>query len=98
LALFGVTMMFSALFSERGRVTLFSAGMFLLMYFINVLANLKEGLADLKYFSLFHYFDYGKALLENRIEPISIAVFLGVGLVGTLVGLVVFHRRDIAAS
>jgi len=98
LALFGITMMFSAFFSERGKVTLFSAGLFMLMYFLNVLANLKESLVNLKYLSLFHYFDYGKALLENRIEPLTIAVLLGVGVIGTLVGLVWFNHRDIAAS
>lgn len=98
LAIFGVTMMFSSFFSERGKVTMLSAGLFMLMYFLNVLANLKESLESLKYLSLFHYFDYGKALLENQIEPLSIAVFLGVAVVCTLGGLYWFNHRDIAAS
>jgi len=98
LALFSITMVFSSASSERGRVTLFSAGLFIAMYFLKILAALQESLAGLKYLSLFHYFDYTQALLNNRIELISIAVFLGVILLGTLGGIYWFNRRDIAAS
>ena len=98
LALFSITMMFSSFFSERGKVTLLSAGLFMLMYFLNILATLQESLANLKYFSLFHYFDYNSALLRNEIDTKSIAVFLGVSLVCTGIGLFWFNRRDIAAS
>jgi len=98
LALLSITMLFSSFSSERGRVTLISAGLFMGMYFLKILSALKENLAGLKYFSLFHYFDSTRALLKNEIGLESVAVFLGVILLGTLGGIYWFNRRDIAAS
>ena len=98
LALFSLTMMLSALFSERSKVTLFSAGLFISMYVINIIAALKENLGDLKYLSLLHYFKYNDALIKNKIDPLSVMVFLGVAVVCTAVGIYWFNRRDIAAS
>ncbi|NIT03601.1 ABC transporter permease subunit [Candidatus Saccharibacteria bacterium] len=97
-ALLGITMMFSSFFSDRGKVTLVSAVLMLAMYFVNVVAALKENLADLKYLSFFHYFESNTPLLRNDLELESVAVFLGVGLVCTIVGLIWFNRRDIAIS
>ncbi len=98
LTLLSITMMFSSFFSERGRATMFTTMVLLAMYVLKVLANLKESLENLKYLSLFHYFDYNEALVNNKIDLQSVGVFLGVSLVCTLVGLYWFNRRDIAAS
>jgi len=97
-ALFGITMMLSSFFSDRGKVTLVSSVLLIGMYFANVLAALKESLADLKYLSFFYYFDYNDPLLRNEIDLQSAAVFLGVGLAGAVIGLIWFNRRDIAIS
>lgn len=98
LAIFSVAMMLSSFFSERGRVTLLTTILLIAMYVLRVLSSLKESLGDLKYLSFFHYFDHNRALLENKIDLPSVAVFGGVILVCTVVGLYWFNRRDIAAS
>lgn len=96
LSIFSLTMMLSAFLSERGRVASISGGILLLMYALNILAKLRENLENLKYFSLFHYYDYNAALLENRIDFSNILTFLAVSLICTLTGLFVFVKRDIA--
>lgn len=96
LAVFCLTMMFSAFFSTKGRAASLSAGILILMYALNLFASLKESAENLKYFSFFYYYDYNAALLEGKIEPLAIGVFLGASVVCTLVGLFWFNRRDIA--
>ncbi len=96
LAVFSLTLMFSCLFSERGKAASLTGGILLLMYALNIVASLKEDLAWLKYLSFFHYYDYHAALVENRIEPLTIGVFLAVSFFCTLLGAFFFSRRDIA--
>ncbi len=98
LALYSVAMMLSSIFSERGKVASLSGGLLMSMYFLNIFAAFKESLDSLKYLSLFHYFDFNTALLKGELDPQSIAVFLGVSLVCTLIGLFWFNRRDITTA
>jgi hypothetical protein len=67
------------------------------MYLINVIAALApeyEGLASL---SLFHYFDM-KELVRSGVYPVGdTVVYLAVGIVGWLLALGAFRRRDLAA-
>jgi ABC-2 type transport system permease protein len=95
-SLFSLSMMFSSFFSERGKAASLTAGMVVVTYAFNLVASLKESLSSLKYFSFFYYHDHNAALLEHYIDPLAIAVFLGVGAVCMLVGLIRFVKRDIA--
>lgn len=96
LAVFSMTLMFSSIFSERGKAASLTGGILILMYALNITASLKEDLASLKYLSFFHYYDYHAALVENRIDPLTIGVFLLVSFLGTLLGAFWFNQRDIA--
>ncbi|MEK9156421.1 MAG: ABC transporter permease subunit [Patescibacteria group bacterium] len=95
-AIFSLAIFFSALFSERGRVYFLTAGVTLIMYVLNLVANLKESLSDLKYLSLFHYFNANDALMENKIDDLSYLVFIVSALVFSGLGALTFTRRDIA--
>jgi ABC-type transport system involved in multi-copper enzyme maturation permease subunit len=95
-AIFSVSLMFSAMFSEKGRTYAASGGLLLLMYVLNLMASLKDNLENLKYGSFFYYYDFNKALIENNIEMLSILVFVGVTVVCTVVGAIWFNKRDIA--
>ena len=95
-AIFSVSLMFSAMFSEKGRTYVASGGLLLLMYVMNVVASLKENLENLKYTSFFYYYDFNKAIIGNNIEVLSIYVFVGVAVVCTVIGAIWFNRRDIA--
>ena len=95
-AVFSVGMMLSAIFSEKGKVYMVSGMLFVGMYIANVASSLREEVEELKYISFFHYFDYQEALIRNHIDELSIFVFIGVAVVCTCVGLIWFHKRDIA--
>ncbi len=97
LAIFSLSMLASSIFSEKGKSNFTIGGIFMLMYVVDIVANFKESLKDLKYLSFFHYFDYSAAMNKNTLDETAIWVFLGVSVVATILGAVWFIRRDIAA-
>ncbi len=96
LAIFSLGMMFSAIFSDKGKVFFLSAGILVLMYVLNVVSSLKESLVNLKYASFFYYYSPPKALTYNQIDHWAYLVFIGVAVMATLAGAIYFARRDIA--
>ncbi len=96
LAIFGLSMLFSAIFSEKGKATFTVIGILIVMYFINIIALLKDSLDKLKYFSFFYYFNYTDILVHNKIDYWSYWVFLGTFIIGSILGLIWFMKRDIA--
>lgn len=97
-AVFSMSMMFSAMFSERSRPYMITGGIMTLMYVVNIIIQFKEELENLKYFIFFHYIDHNVVFLEATIEWQTVAVFLGVSVVSTAVGLYWFNKRDIAIT
>lgn len=95
-AVFSLAFMFSAIFSERSKPYMFVGGILLLMYVANIIANLKESLINLKYFSFFYYYNQNQALIHNNLEQQSIVVFIIVAIICTIIGLIFFNKRDIA--
>lgn len=96
LAIFGLSMLSSAVFSEKGRAIFATSGILIVMYFINIIALLKESLDKIKYFSLFYYFNYNDILVHNKVDHWSWWVFIGTFLVSSLAALVWFNKRDIS--
>ena len=95
-AIFSMAMMFSAIFSEKSKTYMTAGGIMVIMYVLNLIASLKDNLADLKYASFFYYFDYTKALMDNSIDGLSYWVFGGTIVICTIIGVVWFWKRDIA--
>jgi len=96
LAILGLSMFFSAIFSEKGKATFTVVGILIVMYFVNIIALLKDNLDKLKYFSFFYYFNYSDILIHNIIDNWSWWVFGGAFLVGSLLALIWFNQRDVA--
>ena len=96
LAIFSVSMMFSSMFSDKGKSTSISAGIMLGMYALNLFSSLKESAENLRYVSFFYYFDFQAAMLDHKIALLNVCVFLGVILICSIVGMVVFVKRDFA--
>ena len=48
--------------------------------------------------SFFHYFDFNAAVVHNQIDILNAMVFLAVGIITTIVGAVIFIKRDIATT
>lgn len=97
-AVFGICFMLSAISSSKGRPAALTGGLLIIMYAINIFSTFQESLKNLKYASFFHYYDQNSALLNNHIPALSIAVFLAVGIICTIVGAIAFVKRDIATT
>ena len=95
-AVFSLSLMFSALFNEKGKVYGLVGGLILIMYVLNVVAGLNSALSWLKYVSFFHYFNATAALSTNHIAASSWILFILVSLFAAFIGLMVFKRKDIA--
>jgi len=95
LAVFGLSMLFSAIFSEKSKVTFTLVGLLIVMYFINIISGLKESLENLKYFSFFYYFKPSEILINNKIDPWTGVVFLGTFFLASLIAIILFKKRDI---
>lgn len=95
-AIFSIAFMLSAVFSERSRVYMLCGGLLVGMYVIKIISALKESLENLKYFSFFYYYDANRALVENIVNGKSFVVFVSVAVVCTVIGMLVFRKRDVA--
>ena len=96
-AIYGLAIMLSAMFSDKGKVFFISGGLLVLMYVLKIVASIKDSLSDLKFASFFYYYDPTKALLDNEIDKWAFVVFWSVAIICTLIGAIWFAKRDIAA-
>lgn len=95
-AIYSLAMLFSSIFSDKGKVFFLTGGILVVMYVLNIVSALKSSLADLKYGSFFYYFNPPKALYHNEIDVWAYVVFISVAILATIIGAVWFARRDIA--
>ena len=90
LAIFGLSLLFSAIFSEKSKPTFIVVGILILMYFLNIISGLKDNLKNLKYLSFFYYYKPSDILSYNKIDHLTWWVFIGTFVV------IWFNKRDIA--
>ncbi len=90
-----ISVMFSTIF-EHSKTTMLNAGMYMLMYIVNVISALKDSLSSLQYLSFFHYLDLSAILSENTIQTHSVVVFTAVIITTTMISFIHFNRRDIS--
>ena len=95
-SVFSMAMFLSAVFSERSRANMATGGILLVMYVFNIVATLIESLANLKYFSFFHYYNYNDAIIRNSLDTAGVLVFIGAAVTFTVAGALWFRKRDVA--
>lgn len=95
LAVLGVGMFASALSTERSRVYGLVGGGAMLMFVLNLISGLKVSLDNLKYASIFYYYNANDIIVKHHINRVSILLFASVAIFGFLAGLLAFNRRDI---
>lgn len=95
-AIYAVSMMVSAAVRERSRVYFIVGGSLLLMYVAKIFSGLVDNLEKLKYVSFFYYYSPDKALVKGELSLQPFLVFGGIAVVATLVGMIIFIRRDIS--
>lgn len=96
LAIFSMATLFSAIFSEKGKAVAVSSSVLLLMYVLNIVSSLKDTLRDVRYFSIFYYFNPSTVFGNNQVVQYSVPVFIGIIVVLTAAAAFWFNRRDIA--
>lgn len=95
MALLSLTFAVAAFLSDKGRVYMVMGGVILVMYVLNIVSSLKPAIENLKYASLFHYFDPNKALIRGQYDGTAILVFVGLIVAGFFVGLWRWRTRDL---
>lgn len=97
LSVFSLSLLFSSMLSVNGKALSVPLFIVLGMYALKIASELNESVQDIKYLSLFHYFDYNAALIDNTLPVFSVLVFAGLSMLGGSIALFYFKRRDIAA-
>ncbi len=97
ISILSVSMMFSTMVAERGRAILMGLVFVIAAYVLDVFARLQEKWADLGYLSIFHYYGKPDAIITTAsIDDYRLWVLVGSSVVATVVGLMIFNRRDIS--
>jgi ABC-2 type transport system permease protein len=96
-AIAGVTSFVAALTLSRGTAAGVAAGVLLIMYLINIVAELQADLGWLASFGWFAYLTVTELIDDGTVPWSSIAVFGVVAAAGWLGALLVFRRRDLLA-
>ncbi len=97
LAIAGVTTLLAVVFLDRGKAGGLAAAILIMMYLLNVIAELSPDLADLGRLSAFRYSDL-KALIDTGSYPIAASLlYLAFAAGGWLLAIWAFRRRDLAA-
>ena len=96
-AISGVTTVLAVVLLDRGRAGGIAAAILILMYLLNVIAQLSPDVEALESISAFHYFDV-KPLIDQGAYPVGDSLlFAAFALGGWLLALFLFRRRDLAA-
>jgi multisubunit Na+/H+ antiporter MnhB subunit len=92
-----VTSILGAVTLSRAEAGGIAAGVLLLMYLMNVVAQVQPDFAWLADFGAFRYLAVTELVDEGIVPWASIAVFTVVAVVGWVASIVVFRRRDLLA-
>jgi ABC-2 type transport system permease protein len=97
MAVAGPATFLAVLLLDRGRAAGLVAGGLVVMYLVNVIAQLAPASGALAAISFFRYFTV-REFIDGGAYPVANTVVLaGTGLVGWALALLVFRRRDVAA-
>jgi len=94
-AIYGIAFLASVIFSEKSKVTFAMGGILIVMYVLNIVANLKESLSFLKYFSVFYYYNPTQAIDKAVVLNGTLLAFAGIIIVTFGLGLYWFRKQDI---
>lgn len=95
-AVYSLATLFSVLFSEKGKASMATGGVLILMYVVFIISTLKESLKDLQYISFFNYFSGSELLAKNIYPEYAVLALGGFAVVTTLAALFWFSRRDLS--
>ncbi len=94
-AILSLGFLFSACFSEASKSTSFFSAVLLIMYIAHIASSLEPSLNSLRYISIFYYFNPGQVVFDNKLNISAILALLGTGLSSSLLGSIIFNKRDL---
>ena len=95
-AIAGGTTLLAVITLNRGVAAGIAAGILIVMYLLNLIANLQPDLSGLARLSIFHYFA-AKPIIDQGVFPTGDVLLLGgVALAAWLISLWAFRQRDLA--
>lgn len=95
-AVFSLAVLSSVFFSEKGKATMASGGLLILMYVANVISNLNDDLQNLQYVSFFNYFNGMELLGHNTFPEYTIVALCGFAIIVSGLALYRFSNRDLS--
>lgn len=96
-ALYAVSLCLSAIFSERSKVYMIMGGGMVIMYVMLVISGLQKSWEWLQNYTVFYYYNAQDILSNNTFKPASVILFGTCIVAFSVLGLILFRRRDIAA-
>lgn len=96
MSIYSFTLMLSTFFSTRGKASAISSGLLIIMYALYILSHLQESVENVKYLSIFHYFDFQEVMMESNIPSTSLILFASLIIISFTIGMIRFNRRDIS--
>ncbi len=82
-------------FLRRGSVSI-GLGIAVLMYFMNLIANITESAKDLKYLTPFGFCDGALIAAEGKLDGAVLAAGMALGALGILAAYLKYPKKDIA--
>lgn len=95
-ACYSIALFISTIFSEKGKANMTYGGIILVSYFINILASLKDNLSNLKYFSIFNYYNSETLLIKNTYPNYFLLAFSFLIIIFSFLAFYRFITRDIS--
>jgi len=96
-SILAVSMMFSTMVAERGRAMLMGLLFVIISFAMDIFARLNNNWKNLDWFSIFKYYGTPSTILTTAsVDNLNLWVFIGIIVVATLAGIVIFNRRDIS--
>ncbi len=95
-AVYSLAVFFSVLFSEKGKASMASGGLLILMYVLSIISALNKDLVNLKYGSFFHYFSGSELLGHNNYPDYALLALGGFAIIITALAFWRFNSRDLS--
>jgi len=95
-AIYSLAVLSSVVFSEKGKASMATSGILILMYVINIISSLNANLKDIRYFSFFNYFNGSELLAKNVYPDYILLAFGGFAVISTIIAAIWFNQRDLS--
>ncbi len=96
ICVYSIATFFSTLFSEKGKATFLTTGIVMISYIANVAAGLNKDIANIKYGSIFYYYNSTTNFVDGQLVDKAPLFFLLVAFTVMIFSIIRFQTRDIA--